>query len=947
MGQDRDRFLRTVATECPAVSKLPSMSMTVTKYSVICLAILISFFLVLYQSSLNFEHKVAIRSLISHSPDLSLIFRTKYASTNSGTVEKFPELEESVGQQCSASPESRFDCAPDKPVSKQECETRGCCYVPLSRQGPWCFYPPSYPSYSMGKLIPTKRGHTANLTRFSKSFFPKDIMTVQLEVMLETEGRLHFTLKDPVVKRYEVPLDVPQVEGQAATPLYTVEYSEEPFGIIIRRASNGRVLLNTTVAPLFFADQFLQISTSLASPHISGLGEHLTNLTIDLNWTTVTFWNRDTAPHSDANLYGSHPFYLVQEGDGLAHGVFLLNSNGMDVVVQPAPALTWRTIGGIFDFYVFLGPDPKSVIRQYLDVIGYPLMPPYWGLGFHLCRWGYSSTNVTRSVVESMRKANFPLDVQWNDIDYADGRRDFTYNQQNFGDYSQMVQEFHEKGMKYVMIVDPGISSSGLPGSYKPFDDGLKRGVFILNQTGQPLIGKVWPGPTAFPDFTNPETHRWWYDNVKEFHDKVPFDGMWIDMNEPSNFVMGSLHGCPSNELENPPYVPGVVGGSLKSKTLCASSSQHLSSHYNLHNLYGLTEAIASHDALIKVRGKRPFVISRSTFSSHGRYAGHWTGDVQSTWEQLRYTVPAVLLFNLYGVPLVGADICGFEGNTSEELCVRWTQLGAFYPFMRNHNDRPNTPQEPFVFSEKAQDAMRKAMILRYSLLPFLYTLFHRAHVAAQTVTRPLFLEFPSDVNSHTVDRQFMWGEALLISPVLEPNVTELTAYLPPSTWYNLHDGSAIHSKGQYLILPAPLDTINVHVREGHIVPQQVPGFTTSQSRSNPFCLTVALSGEGSARGELFWDDGDSLQTFETGDYTHILFLVNRNMLVSELLSLSSAIDGLQLEQAWVFGVSSPPREVLVNGQTSAVFSYRSDTKVLSLPKLSLPMGESFTILWR
>ncbi|MGH0128960.1 UNVERIFIED_CONTAM: hypothetical protein FKN15_057803, partial [Acipenser sinensis] len=708
-------------------------------------------------------------------------------------------------------------------------------------------------------------------------------------------------LKDPVVKRYEVPLDVPQVEGQAATPLYTVEYSEEPFGIIIRRTSNGRVLLNTTVAPLFFADQFLQISTSLASPHISGLGEHLTNLTIDLNWTTVTFWNRDTAPHSDANLYGSHPFYLVQEGDGLAHGVFLLNSNGMDVVVQPAPALTWRTIGGIFDFYVFLGPDPKSVIRQYLDVIGYPLMPPYWGLGFHLCRWGYSSTNVTRSVVESMRKANFPLDVQWNDIDYADGRRDFTYNQQNFGDYSQMVQEFHEKGMKYVMIVD---------------------------------------------------------------------------MNEPSNFVMGSLHGCPSNELENPPYVPGVVGGSLKSKTLCASSSQHLSSHYNLHNLYGLTEAIASHDALIKVRGKRPFVISRSTFSSHGRYAGHWTGDVQSTWEQLRYTVPgeeefrravsflsshgryaghwtgdvqstweqlrytvpAVLLFNLYGVPLVGADICGFGGNTSEELCVRWTQLGAFYPFMRNHNDRPNMPQEPFVFSEKAQDAMRKAMILRYSLLPFLYTLFHRAHVAAQTVARPLFLEFPSDVNSHTVDRQFMWGEALLISPVLEPNVTELTAYLPPSTWYNLHDGSAIHSKGQYLILPAPLDTINVHVREGHIVPQQVPGFTTSQSRSNPFCLTVALSGEGSARGELFWDDGDSLQTFETGDYTHILFLVNRNMLVSEPLSLSSAIDGLQLEQAWVFGVSSPPREVLVNGQTSAVFSYRSDTKVY-LPEIASHSG--------
>lgn len=138
-----------------------------------------------------------------------------------------------------------------------------------------------------------------------------------------------------------------------------------------------------------------------------------------------------------------------------------------------------------------------------------------------------------------------------------------------------------------------------------------------------------------------------------------------------------------------------------------------------------------------------------------------------------------MLQFNLLGVPLVGADICGFLGNTSEELCVRWTQLGAFYPFMRNHNDlhsvvragpvpavpppvarehggpgqsrcgtpgllcplHPAQPQEPYRFSEPAQQAMRKALALRYALLPHLYTLFHAAHVRGETVARPLFLE--------------------------------------------------------------------------------------------------------------------------------------------------------------------------------------------------------------
>ncbi|XP_030389755.1 lysosomal alpha-glucosidase isoform X2 [Gopherus evgoodei] len=780
--------------------------------------------------------------------------------------------------QCDISPDGRFDCAPEKLLSRAECEARGCCYVPVSPRGPatgqpWCFFPASYPSYKVENLSATETGYTASLTRTVPTFFPEDIMVLRLDVVFETDGRLHFTLRDPANKRYEVPLETPKARGQITSKLYSVQFSADPFGLMVFRESSGQVLLNTTVAPLFFADQFLQISTSLPSHFISGLGEHLTSLALNVNWTKVTLWNRDMAPTPYVNLYGSHPFYLVVEDGGLAHGVFLLNSNAMDVVLQPSPALTWRTTGGILDFYVFLGPDPKSVVRQYLDVIGYPFMPPYWGLGFHLCRWGYSSTAATRQAVKNMTAAQFPLDVQWNDLDYTDAKRDFTFNKNNFKDYPDMVREFHQSGRRYVMIVDPAISSLGPPGSYKPYDDGLKRGVFIRNATGKPLVGKVWPGPTVFPDFTNPETHRWWHDMVKEFHDQVPFDGMWIDMNEPSNFVAGSLDGCPNNKLENPPYVPGVLGGSLRAGTICASSQQYLSSHYNLHSLYGLTEAIASHDALVRVRGKRPFVISRSTFAGHGRFAGHWTGDVRSSWEQLYYSIPEVLLFNLYGVPLVGADVCGFLGDTSEELCVRWTQLGAFYPFMRNHNDHGNKPQEPYAFSPAAQEAMRKALFLRYSLLPYLYTLFHKAHSAGETVARPLFLEFPADPNTLSVDRQFMWGAGLLITPVLEAGKTKVSSYFPIETWYNLMAGSVIHSKGQWVLLPAPLDTINVHVRAGHILPLQEAGFTTTESRKKGMTLVVALTVAGLARGDLFWDDGESLLTFEKGDYTQILFL--------------------------------------------------------------------------
>uniref|UniRef100_A0A3P8WJY7 Lysosomal alpha-glucosidase n=1 Tax=Cynoglossus semilaevis TaxID=244447 RepID=A0A3P8WJY7_CYNSE len=850
-------------------------------------------------------------------------------------------------QKCSLEPEYRFDCGRDRVLGQSQCEDRGCCYDPLSNSAgpPWCFYPTFYPGYKMGPLTPTERGRAAVLTRSKPFYLPRDISTLRLEIEERTAGVLHLTLKDPSVQRYEVELpdDVTQSRDKKDV-LYITEFKSDPFGFIVRRKSNGNVIVNTTVAPLLFADQYLQLSTTLASTLVSGLGEHYTSLLLDLNWTSLTLWNRDMAPHADANLYGSHPFYLVQEGDGSAHGVFLLNSNAIEVVLQPTPALTWVSTGGILDLYIILGADPQSVVQQYLQVIGFPMMPPYWSLGFHLCRWGYTTTNTTRYVAQRMHDAGFPLDVQWNDLDYADKRRIFTFDPQRFGDLPEMVEEFHQRGLKYILILDPGISSTSRPGTYPPFDDGLKRDVFIKNVTGDILIGKVWPGPTAFPDFTNPEAIQWWEDCIRNFYSKVPVDGLWIDMNEPSSFVQGSVEGCPDTGLENPPYTPRVIGGQLNSGTLCMSAQQKQSTHYNLHNMYGLTEAFATNRALMKITGKRPFVLSRSSFSGIGRFSAVWTGDVRSDWEQLRFSIPAVLQFGLFGVPLVGADICGFGGDTTEELCVRWMQLGAFYPFMRNHNDRPNAPQEPYVFGREAQAAMRSVLKVRYSLLPFLYTLFHHAHTSADTVARPLFMVFPTDPDCQTIDRQFLWGTSLLISPVLEQGAAQLNAYLPKGTWYNFYNGEPFYSKGQYVLLPAPLDTINVHVREGHIIPQQEPALTTTASRRNPFFLMVALSSGGQAWGDLFWDDGESLDTYETRNYCHVTFAAGQSQIVSDPLKLNKALDGLVLGGLRVFGVPSAPHCVLANRVKVRNFTYRSDTKVsskYSTWKLSLSEGNS------
>uniref|UniRef100_A0A8C9UDN8 P-type domain-containing protein n=1 Tax=Serinus canaria TaxID=9135 RepID=A0A8C9UDN8_SERCA len=852
---------------------------------------------------------------------------------------------------CLVVPEShRFDCYPERRVvvTQELCESRGCCFIqspPLAegKQGvPWCFYPPDFPSYTLESLNQTALGMVGLLVRREKAYYPRDIERLRLDVEFETDTRLHIKITDATNPRYEVPLDVPRVMKRAENPIYNLNFTWDPFGVLLQRKATGTVLLNTTVAPLIFADQFLQISTLLPSKFLYGLGEHRGSLLHSLYWNTLTLWARDVSPTESFNLYGAHPFYLVMEEGGNAHGVFLLNSNAMGRCPgDPKPACPW-TIGGVLDFYIFLGPDPNMVIQQYQQVIGFPAMPPIWALGFHLCRWGYGSSNGTWQTVRSMRNYQIPQDGQWNDIDYMDGYRDFTLDSQKFASLPSLVEDLHKHGQRYVMILDPGISSTSPQGSYWPFDEGLRRGLFLNTTQGQPLIGQVWPGFTAFADFSNPDTHQWWLENLQHFHAHVPFDGLWIDMNEPSNFMDGSEDGCPPGELDNPPYTPAVLGDSLSAKTVCASAKQKVSVHYNLHNLYGLMEAKATASALIKIRGKRPFVISRSTFPSQGRYSGHWLGDNRSQWKDMRYSIPGLLSFSLFGIPLVGADICGFSGSTSEELCTRWMQLGAFYPFTRNHNTQNEKAQDPTVFSPAARTAMKDVLLTRYSLLPFLYTLFHRAHLQGDTVARPLFFEFPWDEATWELDRQFLWGRSLLVTPVLEPGVDSVTGYVPQGTWYDFYTVRNVSASGA----PQPAHPGRFHPAHpgecppitslgavhtvcvpqhlsswtqwswpyrAHVFEPQKPGTTTEATRGNPLRLIVALSSHATAWGDLFWDDGESLDTFEKGNYSYVVFNVTQ-------VGCGEGRTGGS-HGTCIFGVQKPPSKVLLNGQEKP-FSY-------------------------
>ncbi len=218
-----------------------------------------------------------------------------------------------------------------------------------------------------------------------------------------------------------------------------------------------------------------------------------------------------------------------------------------------------------------------------------------------------------------------------------------------------------------------------------------------------------------------------------------------------------------------------------------------------------------------------------------------------------------MLQFNQFGIPFAGADICGFLENSNAELCQRWQELGAFYPFARNHNVAGARDQDPAVWGPEIAESSRQALVVRYTLLPYLYTLFFRSVSTGGTVARALWHNYPTDEKTFTIDTQFMWGTGLLISPVLTEGSTSVNAYFPNARVYNYFNGAEENVRGGFVNIETPLDKINVHVVGGNVIPTQEPAVNTQISRNNPFGLIVALDESGTATGSLFYDDGDSI----------------------------------------------------------------------------------------
>lgn len=544
---------------------------------------------------------------------------------------------------------------------------------------------------------------------------------------------------------------------------------------------------------------------------------------------------------------------------------------------------------------------------------------------------------------------------------------------------------------------------------YETYNRGNASDIFLRNPGGSLYIGAVWPGYTVFPDWLALGSQEWWASEIEEWHAKVPFDGMWIDMNEASSFCVGS---CGSRNLSlnpvHPPFrLPGdpgnvdygypenfhITNASAAASASAASSSQaaaqttassslttatvpdylrttptpgvrninyppYVINHargdlagnavspnathadgtveYDVHNLYGHQLLNATYHGLRNLfPGKRPFIIGRSTFPGSGKWAGHWGGDNVSRWAYMYFSIPQALSFSLFGIPMFGVDTCGFSGNTDEELCNRWMQLSAFFPFYRNHNVLGGIPQEPYVWAS-VMEAAKSAMAIRYALLPYIYTLFYQAHTTGSTVMRALAWEFPNDPSLVAADRQFLLGPSLMIVPVLQPQASTVDGVFPGvrdgEVWYDWYTQEAVNAvAGKNTTIDAPLGHIPVYVRGGSVLPMQEPALTIRDARRTPWSLLAALDHQGRASGQLYLDDGESVDPRAT---LFVTFVAENNSLAAQIQGQFE--DQNPLDTVAVLGVSSPPSQVTFNGVPvpPSSISYNASSRVFSVSGL-------------
>ncbi|QOG00835.1 glycoside hydrolase family 31 protein [Flavobacterium sp. MDT1-60] len=578
-----------------------------------------------------------------------------------------------------------------------------------------------------------------------------------------------------------------------------------------------------------------------------GLGDKATQMNLKgkrlENFATDQYaYQKDQEP-----LYKVVPFYIGLHNKQ-SYGIFFDNTfrTFFDFCQERRNVASFWAEGGEMNYYFIYGPQMQDVVTTYTDLTGKPELPPLWVLGYHQCKWSYYPESKVKEITSKFRELKIPCDAIYLDIDYMEGFRCFTWNKEYFPDPKKMVAELAEDGFKTVVIIDPGIK---IDKDYWVYQEALEKDYFCKRADGPYMKGKVWPGECNFPDYTNPVVREWWAGLFKELISDIGVKGVWNDMNEPA--VM---------EVPNKTFPMDVRH----------SYDGNPCSHRKAHNIYGTQMARATYHGVKRFAyPKRPFVITRSAYSGAQRYTSSWTGDNVATWEHLWIANIQVQRMCISGMGFTGSDIGGFAEQPTGELYARWIQLGVFHPFCRTHSSGDHGNQEPWAFDEEVINITRKFVSLRYQLLPYLYTMFWQYIEEGVPMLKPLVYYDQEDIQTHYRNDEFIFGNQILVCPILEPNAVGRRMYIPRGEWYNYWTNE-FSIGGREVWVDTKFDEIPVFVKAGAIIPKYPVQQYVGELEFDE--LTLDLYFKIGKEQSFVYEDAQDGYDYKKGRYSYLSF---------------------------------------------------------------------------
>jgi oligosaccharide 4-alpha-D-glucosyltransferase len=590
---------------------------------------------------------------------------------------------------------------------------------------------------------------------------------------------------------------------------------------------------------------------------ITGTGER--SVPVDRRGYKLNLYNNPAYGYSTnaESLNYSVPFILSSKG----YAIFFDNpSKGyIDIGKNNNRLLEYGASSGKLEFYVIPGKNADEILQKYHGLTGTQPIPARWVLGNLMSRFGYRSQEQVMATVSAMQKENFPvdaviLDLFWfgDSIKGTLGNLDWV-NKHAWPSPAGMIGQLKAKGVQTILITEPFVLKT--TPNYEP-----SKKFHATDSAGNPFVlTNFYFGNGGILDIFKKGTQDWFWTKYKK-QIGIGVAGWWGDLGEPETHPSNIYHNL--NDL----------------------GFKRLFKGDEIHNIYGhywdkmLFDKYAKEYPTVRL-----FNLNRSGYAGSPRYGVFpWSGDVSRSWEGLEAQLPLMIGMSMSGVPYIHADAGGFAGGEADnELYTRWLQFAAFTPVFRPHGTAlgdvepgvKNIPSEAALYEDPYRSIVRRAIRLRYQLLPYNYTLAYEQARFGKALVRPLFYYNNIDSNLYKTDHEYMWGDAFLIAPVLKKGITSQDIYLPEGTWYAFHTDEK-KDGGRWITERLTLDNMPVFVKAGSFVPM----FKSREAVRN----TGEYSGKeitikyypSTTRNTytLYDDDGYTKNTLEKGNYELIRF---------------------------------------------------------------------------